>query len=81
MNRSSFAKGVLAMFWLVALLNVVYPFGAPLHGWLLAISGVMLLVHVVEVLLFNRRLSARPRPWLERIQVLLFGVLHLKSLR
>ncbi|MBM7060385.1 DUF1145 domain-containing protein [Pseudomonas sp. UL073] len=81
MNHLSFAKGVLAMFWLVALLNVIYPFSAPLHGWLLAAAGIMLLVHVGEVLLFNRRLALRPKPWLERVQVLLFGVLHLKSLR
>ncbi|UVE18753.1 DUF1145 domain-containing protein [Pseudomonas sp. LS44] len=81
MKALSFAKGVLAMFWLVAVLNVIFPFSAPLHGWLLAVSGIMLLVHIVEVLLFNSRLAARPQPWLERVLVLLFGVLHLKTLR
>ncbi|MCY1276692.1 hypothetical protein D9M68_201750 [compost metagenome] len=81
MNLLSFAKGVLAMFWLVAVLNVIYPFSAPLHGWLLAASGLMLLVHVAEVAIFNRRLAQRPQPWLERVQVLLFGVLHLKAIR
>lgn len=81
MNLLSFAKGAVAMFWLVALLNLLYPFGEPLQGWLLAGGGIMLLVHVGELLLFNRRLAARPLPWLERVQVLLFGVLHLQSLR
>ncbi|CAD5106915.1 DUF1145 domain-containing protein [Zestomonas carbonaria] len=81
MHLLSFAKGALAMFWLVAALNVVYPFAAPLHGWLLAATGIILLAHVGELLLFNRRLTQRPQPWLERLQVLLFGFLHLKSIR
>lgn len=34
MNHLSFAKGALAMFWLVALLNLFYSFAAPLAGWL-----------------------------------------------
>ncbi|MCS9218255.1 hypothetical protein N1E93_32925, partial [Pseudomonas aeruginosa] len=38
------------------------------------------LVHAAEILLLNGRLKARPAPWLERLQVLLFGVLHLRSL-
>jgi putative membrane protein len=33
MKLLSFAKGALAMFWLVALLNLLYPFAAPLGGW------------------------------------------------
>lgn len=60
----SFAKGALAMFWLVALVNLAYPLGE-LHR---------------PILLLNGRLKARPAPWLERLQVLLFGVLHLRSL-
>lgn len=70
-----FAKGALAMFWLAAVLNLVYPFGE-LHRPLLWASGVLLLVHVGEVLLLARR-----RPWGEQLQVLLFGVLHLQSRR
>lgn len=81
MHVLSFAKGALAMFWLVAILNVVYPFGEPLHRPLLLVAGVMLLVHVAEAALFNRKLKARPFPWLERTQVLLFGFLHLRGLR
>ena len=81
MHVLSFAKGALAMFWLVALLNLLYPFGDPLHRLLLAVSAVMLLVHVAEVLLFERRLKNRPLPWLERLLVLLFGILHLRSTR
>lgn len=81
MHVPSFAKGALAMFWLVALLNLIYPFGEPLHRPLLLAAGVMLLVHVGEAALFDRKLKARPYPWLERFQVLLFGFLHLRGLR
>ncbi|MFV3308918.1 DUF1145 domain-containing protein [Pseudomonas sp. NY15181] len=71
----SFAKGALAMFWLAAALNLAYPLGE-LHRPLLWISGVMLLVHVGEVLLLARRRSLG-----EQLKVLLFGVLHLQSRR
>ena len=71
----SFAKGALAMFWLAAMLNLIYPFGE-LHRPLLWLSAALLLVHVAEVALLARR-----RPWLEQVQVLLFGVLHLQSRR
>lgn len=71
----SFAKGALAMFWLAAVLNLIYPFGE-LHRPLLWLSGTILLVHVGEVLLLARRRSLG-----EQFQVLLFGVLHLKSRR
>ena len=81
MHVLSFAKGALAMFWLVALLNLIYPFGEPLHRPLLLTAGVVLLVHVGEAALFNGRLKTRPFPWLERLQVLLFGFLHLRGLR
>lgn len=76
----SFAKGALAMFWLVAVLNLIYPFGE-LHRPLMLLAGAILLAHAGEVLLFGRRLRARRRPWLERLQVLLFGLLHWPALR
>ncbi|AOE86892.1 hypothetical protein THL1_4344 [Pseudomonas sp. TCU-HL1] len=81
MHLPSFLKGALAMFWLVALFNLIYPFGEPLHQPLLLAAGAILLAHVGETVLFNRRLKARPFPWVERLQVLLFGFLHLRGLR
>jgi len=69
----SFAKGALTLFWVAAVLNLIYPFGE-LHRPLLWLSTVLLVAHVGEVLLLARR-----RPWLEQAQVLLFGVLHLQS--
>ncbi|MDH1261952.1 DUF1145 domain-containing protein [Pseudomonas sp. GD03944] len=81
MHLLSFAKGALAMFWLVALLNLLYPFAAPLNAWVNWAAGLVLLAHVAEVALLARRLNTRPSPWWERTQVLLFGMLHLPALR
>lgn len=81
MKLLSFAKGALAMFWLVALLNLFYPFAAPLGGWVNWAALLILLAHVGELLLFRSRLSVLPGLWWQRLQVLLFGVLHLRSLR
>ncbi|MCG8911402.1 DUF1145 domain-containing protein [Pseudomonas sp. DP-17] len=69
----SFAKGALTLFWVAAVLNLIYPFGE-LYRPLLGLSAILLAVHAVEVLLLARRHS-----WLEQVQVLLFGVLHLQS--
>jgi uncharacterized protein YhhL (DUF1145 family) len=76
----TFAKGALAAFWLLALLNLLYPMG---DGWYLVvnlIAGGMLLAHIGEMLLFNARLVGQPQPWLQRVQVLLFGFIHLRGL-
>jgi putative membrane protein len=81
MNLLSFAKGALAMFWLVALLNLFYPFAAPLGGWVNWAALLVLLAHVGELLLFRSRLQGMPGQGWQRLQVLLFGVLHLQGLR
>ena len=75
-----FAKGGLAAFWLLALLNLLYPMG---EGWYLAVNLIavgMLLAHIGEMLLFKARLVGLPQPWLQRVQVLLFGFVHLRGL-
>lgn len=81
MHLLSFAKGVLAMFWLVALLNLFYPFAAPLGGWLNRVAALVLLAHVGEMPLFRARLQGQPSQWWQRLQVLLFGLLHVRGLR
>ncbi|MFI8744452.1 DUF1145 domain-containing protein [Pseudomonas sp. NPDC077186] len=81
MKLLSFAKGALAMFWLVALLNLFYPFAAPLDGWVNWTALALLLAHAFELLLFRARLHGRPGLWRQRLQVLLFGLLHLQTLR
>lgn len=74
-------KTLLLLFWLAALVNLLMPFPEPLGGRLGWLAGIILIAHVVEMLLFNRRLQARPQPWLERLQVLAFGFMHLRTLR
>ena len=69
----TFAKGALTTFWVAAVLNLIYPFGE-LHRSLLRLSAILLVVHAGEVLLLARRRSIT-----EKVQVLLFGVLHLQS--
>lgn len=81
MHLLSFAKGALAMFWLVALLNLLYPFAAPLGAWVNWAALLVLLAHVGELALFRARLQGRPGLWWQRLQVLLFGMLHLQMLR
>ena len=81
MKLLSFAKGALAMFWLVALLNLFHPFAAPLGGWVNWAALALLLAHLGELLLFGSRLRGRPGLWRQCLQVLLFGLLHLQTLR
>lgn len=80
MHLLSFAKGALAMFWLLALANLCVPLGEAWFWPVNLAAAAVLLAHVGEVLLFRQRLQGRPQPWLERAQVLLFGVLHIQGL-
>ena len=74
------AKAFMLAFWAVALSNLLWPFGSPWEVPLNAVAGVTLVLHLIEMLLFNRYLREQPAPALQRLQVLLFGVLHLQRL-
>lgn len=74
------AKAFMLAFWALALANLLAPFGAPWEVPLNAIAGVTLVLHLIEMLLFNKYLREQPTPGLHRLQVLLFGVLHLQRL-
>ncbi|PTU76135.1 DUF1145 domain-containing protein [Pseudomonas mangrovi] len=74
------AKVFMLAFWALALANLLAPFGSPWEVPLNAIAGVTLVLHLVEMLLFNKYLQQQPAPGLHRLQVLLFGVLHLQRL-
>ncbi|MDZ7889621.1 MAG: DUF1145 domain-containing protein [Pseudomonas sp.] len=81
MSWMNYAKPVIAGFWLLAAFNVLVPFAEPWADRLNGLALIIVLVHVLELLLFNRRLQAQPQPWLERGQVMLFGFFHLRTLR
>jgi putative membrane protein len=71
------AKGALLVFWLLALVNLLQPFAGPYLGW---VALLILLVHVAEIVLLHGRLQRQAQPWKDRLQVLLFGVLHVRGL-
>jgi putative membrane protein len=72
-------KLLTIMFWLVVLINLAVVLPSP-FALLIKLAGSLLaLTHVVELLLFNGSLRGRPRPWRDRLQILLFGMFHLQS--
>lgn len=73
-------KALLLIFWLTALINLLLPFGAPWGLGVNAVAGVLLMLHLLEILIFHRLLAAQPQPMRHRLYVLLFGILHLQGL-
>lgn len=71
------AKAALALFWVLALANLLHPFAGP---YMNAIAALLLVIHVLEIVVLHGRLQRQAQPTLARLQVLLFGVLHLRSL-
>ena len=65
MHLLSFAKGALAMFWLLALANLFVPLGEAWFWPVNLAAAAVLLAHVGEVLLFRQRLQGRPQPWFQ----------------
>ncbi|MBT8764627.1 DUF1145 domain-containing protein [Metapseudomonas boanensis] len=73
-------KVVALLFWLAVIANLFVPFAAPFDVLLNGAGALLLLVHLGEALLFNPLLQRQARPWLDRLQLLLFGVFHLLGL-
>lgn len=77
-----FSKGVIGAFWLLVLVSLFSVFSEPvtrLLGWA---GAVIFFVHLVEVALFTRDFGQHyPEPKFERLQVLLFGIVHLSELK
>lgn len=73
-------KVLTLLFWLLVLVNLFAGFAKP-FGLLLQTTGALVLVaHALELLLFKSRLQHRPKPWLDRLQVMVFGMFHLYGL-
>lgn len=77
---SGLCKLLVAGFWLVVLINLAMRFSDPFGTLINVIGAAVALIHVFEILLFNRRLRGRPHPWRDRVQILLFGAFHVLSL-
>ncbi|MFC5695408.1 DUF1145 domain-containing protein [Pseudomonas sp. GCM10022186] len=73
-------KVIALLFWLVVIANLVSPFARPFEMLLNGAGVLLILVHLFEIVLFNSLLRQRARPWLDRLQLLLFGVFHLLSI-
>lgn len=77
---SGAGKALMMVFWAIAGLNLTTPFAHPFASLIGLAAVAVLVVHILELLMFRRRLSALPRPRVARLQVLLFGVFHLLTL-
>jgi putative membrane protein len=73
-------KVVALLFWLVVLINLFAPFTRPFNVLLNVAGGLLLTIHLMELAWFTERLKGRSRPWLDRLQLLSFGVFHLVTL-
>jgi putative membrane protein len=68
------------LFCCVVLANQLVPFVHPLQLLVNLAAALLLAIHVLEVLLCNRRLKGRAHPWRDRGRVLLFGIFHLYTI-
>ncbi|TDV70211.1 DUF1145 domain-containing protein [Pseudomonas sp. LP_7_YM] len=66
-------------FWTVVLVNQTAVLPVPFDMLIKLAGSLLLLTHVMELLLFNGSLRGRAHPWLDRIQILVFGIFHLQS--
>ena len=69
-------KVAFLVFWLAVLVNLLEPFAYPFQLLINGAAVALLILHVIEVLAVGARVRNRPSPWLDRLQVLLFGVFH-----
>lgn len=73
-------KVIALLFWLAVLANLIQPFAHPFGTLLNAAGALVLLIHIIETLVLRGRLRGRPRPGMDRLQILLFGVFHFATL-
>ncbi len=73
-------KVLTALFWGVVLANLINPFAQPFALLLNMAGALLVLIHGLELWLFNERVNGRTRLGLERVQILLFGIFHLQGL-
>lgn len=74
-------KGVAALFWLCLLGALAGVLAKPFDQLLSLAALVLMLVHGLELWLFSGAFNGRTNPWLDRLQVLLFGVFHLALIK
>lgn len=73
-------KVLAALFWGVVLANLLQPFAQPFALLLYIIGALALLIHGLELWVFDKHLAGAQKPRQERAQVMLFGIFHLLAL-
>lgn len=73
-------KLLTAVFWGGVLLNLLQPFNQPFTLLFHVAGGVVLLMHALELWLFDQRIAACAKPHWARLWVMLFGIFHLAGL-
>jgi putative membrane protein len=73
-------KLITLLFWALVLVSLLIGLAKPFALLLQVVGALVFVAHVLELLLFKARFQNRPNPWLDRLQVMLFGVFHLYGL-
>jgi putative membrane protein len=73
-------KVLTALFWGVVLANLLQPFAQPFALLLNGAGAFILLIHALELWLFNKRIVGSAKPSQERVQVMLFGVFQVLAM-
>lgn len=74
-------KALALAFWLVFGAALAKRFGAPFEQLVYLLGAFLALLHGAQLWLFSDLLSGRASPWLDRVQILLFGIFHLYPLK
>ena len=74
-------KALALAFWLVFAAALAKRLGTPFEQLVYLLAGFLALLHAAQLWLFSGLLSGRASPWLDRVQVLLFGIFHLYPLK
>jgi putative membrane protein len=74
-------KALAGLFWLAFGAALAKWLGSPFEQLLYLLAALLLVIHGLELWLFAGLLKGRANPWQDRVQILLFGVFHLLSLK
>lgn len=68
------------VFWIVWIFSLLFPRFGLLSLFINALGGLILLVHVVEIFIFWKKIDSTAQPVPNAIRVLLFGIFHARTL-
>ncbi|MGC1330238.1 MULTISPECIES: DUF1145 domain-containing protein [unclassified Pseudomonas] len=76
----SLGKALTVVFWWVVLMNLFMPMTHPFRVLINGAGAALMVLHVLELLLFHVSLRGRTHPWFDRLQILLVGIFHVRSI-